>query len=475
MHLLSRRPLAVFCALLILIGALQILTIRPGQTWGDDFAMYILHARNIATGRAYADTGYIYNPANARVGPPSYPPLFPAVLAVVYRARGLDPGAMQLLNVAFFLGYLAIISPLLSGRLSFPWILAIIGLIGFSPYYSQFKSQILSDLLFGFLVLLTLTTASRIFSMRWTGIAPVIVLGVLAAACFETRTAGVIVIACLAPYHFFVTRNPRSTLLLIGVWMVLVFLTAQFVPSTRAYLDQLHVSRAVVAHNVRMYQWQVRTYLWGNGGMSWIGGLLLTAFLVLAAAWGYVIRARKGFSFHEFFLPPYLIMIALWPTEVDLRFLIPVIPLWLYYVCVALQRLPRAVSWAALAAILLSYSGGWAASKFGPLEGAFGHPDFESLCAYIKARTDPRASFLFLKPRALALRTSRSASVYAVNSNCDVLWAYARRIRSRYIIVSTFFEEDLALLEPCVNRHTSELQPEFENQGFRLLRVLRTD
>lgn len=473
MHLLSRRQLAAWCALLILIGALQILTIRPGQTWGDDFAMYIMHARNIAMGRPYADTGYIYNPANARVGPPSYPPLFPAVLAIIYRTRGLDLHAMQLLNVAFFLGYLATILPLLSERLSFPWILAITAVIGVSPYYTHFKSQILSDLLFGLLVLATLAIASRIFSMRLTGIVPVMVLGVLAAACFETRTAGVIVIACLAPYHFLVTRNPRSTLLLVGVWIVLAFLTAQFVPSTRGYLDQLHVSTAAVAHNLRFYQWEIRTYLWGNGGHTRIGALVLTAFVVLTAVWGYVIRARKGISFYEFFLPPYLIMIALWPTEVDLRFLIPVIPLWLYYSCVALQRLPRAVSWAAMAAILLAYSGGWAASRFGPLNGGFGDPNFESLCTYIEARTDPRATFLFLKPRVLALRTSRSASVYAVSSNCDELWAYARRIRVRHIIVSKFFEEDSALLAPCVDRHTSDLQPEFENPGFRLLKVLQ--
>lgn len=61
------------------------MTIRPGQPWGDDFAMYILHAKNIASGKAYTDTGYIPNPGYAVLGPAAYPPLFPLVLSPVYR------------------------------------------------------------------------------------------------------------------------------------------------------------------------------------------------------------------------------------------------------------------------------------------------------------------------------------------------------------------------------------------------------
>jgi hypothetical protein len=71
-------------ALLILaIAGFQVATIRSGQDWGDDFAMYILHARNIAQGRDYAATGYIYNPDYPSLGPVTYPPVFPLLLSPI--------------------------------------------------------------------------------------------------------------------------------------------------------------------------------------------------------------------------------------------------------------------------------------------------------------------------------------------------------------------------------------------------------
>ena len=51
MHRAQWIPLVL---LLAVIGAFYVLTLRQGHRWGDDFAMYILHARNIAEGRAYS-------------------------------------------------------------------------------------------------------------------------------------------------------------------------------------------------------------------------------------------------------------------------------------------------------------------------------------------------------------------------------------------------------------------------------------
>src|SRR5258705_13376631 len=39
----------------------------------DDYAQYFLHARALLHGRAYWDTGYLYNPQAAWVGPLNYP------------------------------------------------------------------------------------------------------------------------------------------------------------------------------------------------------------------------------------------------------------------------------------------------------------------------------------------------------------------------------------------------------------------
>ncbi len=50
------------------IAAWHLLTIRAGHDWGDDFSLYIHHAKNIVEGQPYADTGYLYNPRPAARG-----------------------------------------------------------------------------------------------------------------------------------------------------------------------------------------------------------------------------------------------------------------------------------------------------------------------------------------------------------------------------------------------------------------------
>jgi hypothetical protein len=70
------------CVLLLLavLALIYVATIRRGHLWGDDFALYISHARNLATGQPYAQTGYIYNPSVVNYSPRSYPPIFPLLL-----------------------------------------------------------------------------------------------------------------------------------------------------------------------------------------------------------------------------------------------------------------------------------------------------------------------------------------------------------------------------------------------------------
>jgi len=67
----------VVVVVIAVVAAVHVAVLRSGHDWGDDFAMYCLHARNLAEGRAYAATGYIYNPSYPQVGPPTYPPIAP--------------------------------------------------------------------------------------------------------------------------------------------------------------------------------------------------------------------------------------------------------------------------------------------------------------------------------------------------------------------------------------------------------------
>src|SRR5262245_35441851 len=96
------RTLLWILLIISAVGIFYLTTIRQGHAWGDDFSMYISHSRNIVEGRPYADTGYIYNPKKV-VAPKTYPPVYPLILAPVYRLWGLNLTAMKMEVVVIFL------------------------------------------------------------------------------------------------------------------------------------------------------------------------------------------------------------------------------------------------------------------------------------------------------------------------------------------------------------------------------------
>jgi hypothetical protein len=60
-------PAAALAGLALLYLAL----FRPGLSvmGGGDFALYLAHAQAMVQGRGYADTGFVFNPANAIMSP----------------------------------------------------------------------------------------------------------------------------------------------------------------------------------------------------------------------------------------------------------------------------------------------------------------------------------------------------------------------------------------------------------------------
>ena len=82
--------------IIILIALFYIWTNVGGHNWGDDFSMYITHANNIAHGRAYTDSLYIYNPNYPELGPKSYPPVFPLMLAPIIIIFGIKLAYLKL-------------------------------------------------------------------------------------------------------------------------------------------------------------------------------------------------------------------------------------------------------------------------------------------------------------------------------------------------------------------------------------------
>ncbi|MFC1704475.1 glycosyltransferase family 39 protein, partial [Candidatus Omnitrophota bacterium] len=123
-------------------------------------AMYIHHAKNIAQGKDFSDTGYIFNPSNP-IAPRSFPPVLPLLLAPIYALFGLNLTAMKIVVISFFLVSLYIMFLLFKDSLSSKYAYLLIALVGFHHYLWNFRNNILSDLPFLFFVFLSILLMYR--------------------------------------------------------------------------------------------------------------------------------------------------------------------------------------------------------------------------------------------------------------------------------------------------------------------------
>ncbi len=74
--------LTLFCIPLFFIN------IQNTHNYGDDWSQYLKEALNIAAGKPYYTSTYVFNPLNTDYAPPYYPPGYPLLMAPVVRFTG---------------------------------------------------------------------------------------------------------------------------------------------------------------------------------------------------------------------------------------------------------------------------------------------------------------------------------------------------------------------------------------------------
>jgi hypothetical protein len=174
----------------------------------------------------------------------------------------------------------------------------------------------------------------------------------------------------------------------------------------------------------------------------WIGALPL----LLYGVWR---RARRSNLVIEAFCVLHTSIVLLWPTPQELRFLYPVLPLFLLYVGwgfeallarvehVGGRRAARVLGTGCTAAILVVYAVRTtkvvAAEQ--PLDDGPYTPAAVASFEFIRGHTDGSATFLFFRPRALALYAQRRAAVFPYGQSPAVTAAYLNEIAADYVVL----------------------------------------
>jgi hypothetical protein len=451
---------------LVALGILHLATLRPGQDWGDDFAQYVAHARNLVEHRPYAQTGYVVNPDCPMYAPRAYPPLLPLMLAPIVYVAGLNVEPMKWLMVGVLVLGLGAIDWVLRRELKWPARLAIILLIGLNPYVYQFKNSILSDLPFLFFVYAAVAWSGRIdgrHGRRWW--AQGILLGVLMELAWATRMVGLALPVALVLRDLVVRRTlARSTLVALGVFALLAGVQAAAFPTSGDYGAMLALDVTAPGSLAGMVWAHICGYadmlaqIWHIGGLAWVAWVMLVATGALAVM-GYVrvCRHRRGASILEFFVPLYFLVVLVWPVPQDLRFLLPVLAAFFYYAAVGLgavvgtgrrRWMVYGVGGALALTRLLSAVAGDLAAPHGAFDDGTTGTEAQELFAAIVACTDPGHLIVAAKPRAIALFTRRPATPYSVAGDAEQFLRRLEQLHVRHLVVNAPLPSESERLGP---------------------------
>ena len=469
--------------LFLLVAIFFFLTIRFGEEWGDDFAMYIHHAENIATGRPYAATGYIYNPHEPDYGPLTYPPIYPLFLAPVIRVFGLNLTAMKAEQIVFFLIAFVLIYIYFRRELPFPHLLVFLAIIAFNPFFWGFKDAVGSDFLFlvFFFSTAILIERSPRAESSWPGWA--LLTGICLYACIGTRTIGLMLLPGFVAWELLRWRKITGFLAVSFLVCLAGLLIQRELVSTgeTSYADQFHPTIKAVLANIDEYK-AALVGLWPRSAGKPLSWLLFCLVSLLAAVELFSRLRRRQWTVMEPLLFFYLVIVLLWPANQGIRFLLPAIPLYLCYALLGIATITRSQSLlmrrgifaGLLFLIAANYIGDYRQENFGTIRQTIGLSSFNDLCQYIGMNSSPTDVFVFNRARALSLFTNRPAAVYFLSGHLNETqeqWRWFQQIHARYIVVSDLFENDREFFKPSLQPFQADLLPVYRNPDFILYRI----
>jgi hypothetical protein len=484
--LTDRRTRYGLLALIGILGAFHLATLRAGHDWSGDVCLYAMHSRNLLEGKPYAETGYLYNPRYASLGPRVYPPGLPVLIAPVIAVTGLNIPVLKIEMVLFYIAGLFAVHGLFQRRLAPEYLALLILFIGWNPVYWDAKDRVLSDLPFLFFSILALWLAERIISSPSSKNASrpsvaAILLAQAAYAAYALRSIGIALPAAMIVYHFIRRRSLRPTRFVSAfaiLFALLMILQTRFAPSEASYAEQLRPSAGHVYWNLRYYLDNLSLF-WSNGYWPLGARLFFLACLALAV-WGYARKAYPSPGIVEVYLPLYCIPLALHGSQ-DLRFLLPILPLMLYYTLTGLQSIkwlqPKKRSEAAITLFalltVLSFAGRYSQMDFGPIREGIVKPETQEMFDYIRKNTSEDATIVFRKPRVLACYTNRQSAVFHEPLPGEDLEDWFDSIGADYLVLGPFSVPELnpEFIHAWVAQHSTRVERVFSNRDFEVYRI----
>ncbi len=338
----------------VILGALHLilslLTFQPQPHSGGDNAAYISLGRSLIERGEYLT---LYDPAT----PPhtQYPPVFPGILAGSM-AAGLEPWAQLKVVLSVFSAVAVAFTWLWLHRRRRPAIaIAVTAIVALSPGVLEQGHWILSDVPFWTFTMIALWGFERIGPALRTRYALAVVAAVLA---YFTRSAGLPLAIAIAAWLGWRRRWPQLAVftgVLVPLALLWWFRAQQyggidyvsqfwFVNPYQPELGRIGATDLIdrMLENTSKYTTiHLPILLTGTGGAL---PIVLSVAVLATGIHGWLRRVRRP-GVAELFLPLYIGLLLIWPAVWSgERFLLPALPLILFFAGDGLMRLTRLVA-----------------------------------------------------------------------------------------------------------------------------------
>lgn len=479
--------LSIFCLVLFFVN------IRNSHDWGDDFAQYIHQAKNIIEGISQKNTGYLFNDHFPLYAPPAFTIGFPLLLSPVYYFFGNNLLAFSY-YVSFFMMMSVLFTYILLSRYMKPYYAFLISLaLLYNPLLLNFKMEIVSEFPFtAFLLLCALFYHNKITHWR-----QIILPGLLAGFLISIRTVGATFIIAIFIHEVFLffkssDLSRKKKFFLSGVMLPLIAVAFYYLLNYLlfnlphdAFKAPADIFTFTHIHDTILFNLNYYMDIWQDPldtdlenkyvFISTLGKSILLG----GVAWGFLIRIKNKFSFHEIFVLVYMLVLLVYPyAHSGFRFLIPVAPFLMLYLYESLKVICNKIemrktvftSCIALSVILL-YKYDWEkisnSQSFIP-EGPQ-RPYAQEIFTFIMDTTKQKDRILFTKPRALSLYTGRESFVNNPEEELSFIEEQIVKFNLKYIL--TCKELPNAALNNYVEKNIHKLKVIKSNDVFTLYRL----
>ena len=465
--------------LILAAGIFYFSTIRHGHDWGGDFSMYIRHASKLVEGRDYDDSIYIYNPLRPFLAPNTYPPVYPFLIAPLYKIFGNDLFPLKIELIIFFLLALFVIYLTLKDDLPLFYVVLIISFIAFNPFLWNFKDQVRPDFPFLFFTYMTFFLINRYYRSEKSKKKKIIyslITGLFIYLAYGTRSIGMVFIPSL--YIYELIRYKKLTV--FSILSTVVFGLVMLAQSLLFHSDSTYVEMfkgtnpATMVNNFFHYAYSPLV-LWENGYFVWLKLLLFSVIGLLSIA-GYFFRLKEKPGIFEIFVAIYIGTIVLFPGFDGIRYLIPLIPLYLYYVFFSIHELGklkrRSIEkffvFFIILAVSFSYIMRYTHYNFAALPEGTSKKETRELFEFIKSQIKEDAVFIYIKPRIISHYTERRASAIPDTQIQSEIMDYCRSIKATHLISGP--PQYGEYLKNFIHTYNKDLKIEFSNNDFVIYR-----